>query len=449
MAKKARAPEESWEKALASLVQARPIVFLRIPADEAEQLAATRDGMSEFTLTRPHDELREIQTPCLGLIFAAAPDGLRAYAAVLKSRGPVSTLVSRIKVKRSSLIKLSSPRELVKMVEPARQATDLRKRLDSKTTALKLAPKLSVAVLDALLAEEANHGPLRSVAAGLIKPARGTIVELQADAVETALKAFGLTSDAPAVSLQLAAGKKTSLDGARVMEDSVIEHDARSIPGYDLVASDVTGRATFRRDDQTLEVFTANRKKLEETFGVDLIYFNELHQCIVMVQYKMLEPSGKESGTDWVYREDAHLKKQLRTMALFAKSAPSGGMYRLNREAFYFKFVRRLGPTPTTNVLLPLEHFSVLLADKRFRTRKNGVKVTYSDLDGHFMRQTAFFSLLQSGYIGAEVTASQNLRQLVESVLEDNDAVVLAVQRLTSDEEREEDRDRIAARYSD
>ena len=38
-----------------------------------------------------------------------------------------------------------------------------------------------------------------------------------------------------------------------------------------------------------MDVFTANKRPLEELFGVDLIYLNKTRGALVMVQYKMLE----------------------------------------------------------------------------------------------------------------------------------------------------------------
>jgi hypothetical protein len=67
---------------------------------------------------------------------------------------------------------------------------------------------------------------------------------------------------------------KPRLLGSVSWEDSVIEHDARHLPGFDLVGSDITGRAVFTKDRERLEIFTANRRPLEHVFGVDLIYLN-------------------------------------------------------------------------------------------------------------------------------------------------------------------------------
>ena len=82
----------------------------------------------------------------------------------------------------------------------------------------------------------------------------------------------------------------TALARVRLREDTVIEHDARSIPGWTLTSSYQTGRATFSQGDQVLEVITANKQPLEEIFGVDLIYLNRTHRALVMLQYKMMEP---------------------------------------------------------------------------------------------------------------------------------------------------------------
>lgn len=65
------------------------------------------------------------------------------------------------------------------------------------------------------------------------------------------------------------------------------------------------------------------------------------------------------------------------------------------------------------------------------------------------MRQTAFFSLLQAGYIGANASDASHLRALVEAVASGGDALVVAVQRETSSRESELDRQRLLRMYED
>ena len=143
-----------------------------------------------------------------------------------------------------------------------------------------------------------------------------------------------------------------------------------------------------------------------------------------------------------VYSEDDHLQKQLTTMRLFRPRGRERDGFRLSREAFYFKFVRRHEPEASKNVLLPLGHFEEVLNDKRFRTAKGNVRVGYRGLDGRYMRQTSFIDLLRAGYIGSDASTTENLRTLIASVLTGNESLVVAVQRLTHPHEKESDHQR-------
>jgi hypothetical protein len=137
----------------------------------------------------------------------------------------------------------------------------------------------------------------------------------------------------------------------------VIEHDARSVPGFDLVKSDVTGRAVFEKETERLEIFTANRRQLEEAFGVDLIYLNLIHQNIIMVQYKMLEPHRpNDEETDWLYRPDDQLDVEIKRMDAFVREQTPGPLeYRLNPEVFYLKFVKRDGAISNGGIVVPID----------------------------------------------------------------------------------------------
>lgn len=449
---------DDWVDALRQHVVTRPIAVLRLSKDDLAMLLESRKGISDFTMAHRRDVFAGAQTPCVVLIFSVRPEDYLskdrprdvAYVGVLHSKTAATTLDTSIRVKRSVLIEPETERDLVGIIPTPRFARDLAERLESSSQLIRLSPGLSRVIIDALVNIEANRGPLRSVAAGLVRPKLGSNESLQFDAVEMAIKAFGLAADTPASELALARRAKSSLARARIMEDAAIEHDARVVPGYEFVDSSVTGRATFRRGLQTLEVFTANRRRLEEAFGVDLIYLNLFQRNVVMVQYKMLEPQREENErSDWVYREDGHLGKQLRTMNLFRSRIHGSEGYRLSAETFYFKFVRRRGPTGRTNVLLPLSHFAQLLQDSNFRTRTGAVKVAYSALDGRYMRQTAFFSLLQSGYIGSDATKSEHLRTLIQDVADGGDALVVAVQRETARAESEADRMRQLRRHAE
>lgn len=200
--------------------------------------------------------------------------------------------------------------------------------------------------------------------------------------------------------------------------------------GYDLVGSDVTGRAVFENRDEKLEIYTANRGHLEEAFGVDLIYMNMTRHNIVMVQYKMLEPlqrNGKDE--DWIYRPDENLESEIKRMQKFRKKhAPGPYEYRLNREVFYLKFVKRNGMLKNAVITMPISHFERLREDPSCRGPRGGFRISFESLAGRYLRQTAFLDLIRSGYIGSHARTTKDLKTLVEYVVREGRAAVAAIQ---------------------
>ena len=255
------------------------------------------------------------------------------------------------------------------------------------------------------------------------------MASLQHDAIQTALRAFGLSTDEPAASLDLMSGEKTTLARVSVLEDAVVEHDARHVPGFILTGSDLTGRATFVRNSEKLEVYTANRRSLEQTFGVDLIYLNLTRQNIVMLQYKMLERNETLDGKDWIYRPDDHLETEIERMRRFQQACfPNTHEYRLNPEVFYLKFVKRDNVSKNASITMPIDHFERLRKDPTCRGPRGGFRISFNSLAGRYLRQNAFLDLIHSGYIGAHSETTENLRILVETVVQGGKAAVAAVQ---------------------
>jgi len=75
--------------------------------------------------------------------------------------------------------------------------------------------------------------------------------------------------------------------------------------------------------------------------GIDLIYINAIKQNVVMVQYKMLEPCPHNGETDWIYRPDLQLAKEIARMKRFSHSHPPETLeYRINPQVYYLKFVK-------------------------------------------------------------------------------------------------------------
>jgi len=436
----------SWLQSLKRLVEEKPLVLIRFGEAEWRSLHDSRRGVHEFTVARAHSLLEGVRTPAPCLIVG--PDihdeffGDRVtkgslHFGLVTSRSAITTLESRIKVRRCVRIQPASEAGLQKLVSEKRYKTNLADRLRSDASIVQLSPKLGSHVVQRLASIAKNHGAMRAVAEYLSSPKKyRNAAALQEDAVRTALHAFGLTPDDQAAALELVEGRETALGRASIMEDSVVEHDARHLPGYDLVESDLTGRAVFTKNDQRLEIFTANRRDLEHVFGVDLIYLNASRQNIVMLQYKMLEPLQKAGETDWIYRPDAKLDDEIRRMRKFGVAhLPGPHEYRLNPAVFYLKFVKRDGLIRGAGIITPIDHFEQLRKDPACKGPKGGLRISYDGLAGRYMRQNAFLDLIRSGYIGAHAETTRHLKTLVEAVLKNNRAVVAAIQTGSSSDD--------------
>ncbi len=208
------------------------------------------------------------------------------------------------------------------------------------------------------------------------------------------------------------------------------EHDARDVPDYELVGSDVTGRAVFQKGPEKLEIYTANRRPLEKVFGVDLIYLNITRQNIVMVQYKMLEPAGRQGYlTDWIYRPNGNLESEIRRMRKFAREhSPGQHEYRLNSQVFYLKFVKRDGALKNAAITIPIDHFERLRADPACQGPRGGFRISFQSLEGRYLRQGAFLDLIRSGYIGAHARTTKDLEALIRGIVQGDKTVVAAIQ---------------------
>ena len=430
--------EESWRDFIKHFVEKKPLAILRIELDNWDRLRESRRGVTQFTIARPHDMVDEVRVPSICIIFGTSEEDQSAYVGVISGKAAVTTLESRISVQRCAEIYPDTTAALIDMMAHGGHISSLRERLRSGSSVVVLSPKLSAHIVEILVSIGENQAPLRTISEYLSEPTRFRGPRgMQEDALITALKAFGLGAGQYARSLDLLEGKETALARISVVEDAVIEHDARSIPGYHLIGSDVTGRAVFERGDQRLEVFTANRRPLERVFGVDLIYLNNKMQNIVMLQYKMLEPVDvDDEKTDWIYRPDSKFDDEIDRMRRFRKGLPPDPYdYRLNPAVFFLKFVKRDALLGKGTVIMPIDHFEIIRSNPECRGPRGGLIVSFESLSGRYLRQTGFLDLISSGYIGAHATDTANLKILVNSVLKNNKAVVAAIQKSADESE--------------
>ena len=429
-----------WLKSLTDLVYNNHLVIFRFSAEEWGRLAYSLrswHGISPFTVARSHSLLDGFSVPTVGLLYGEGPMGTEAFLGLVNSKHPISTLESRVKVVSVGPISLSTEHDLLQLVTQRGFKSKLRGRLRLKGSVVSVGPELSIHLIERLAASEENHSAMRSVISALNSPTTySSNAALQQDAVNSALKTFGIPPIESAISVETAEDRETALarvdqvedEFVKVREDAAIEHDARNVPGFTFVRSDLTGRAIFGNGSELLEVITANRRPLEEVFGVDLIYLNAIKQNVVMVQYKMLEPHRRGRKTDWIYRPDRQFEEELDRMKVFSQShAPKPLEYRINPQVFYLRFVRRDTKLGKVTATMPIDHFEVLRNKPECKGPRGGIRITYDTLDGRYLRQVAFVDLLRSGYIGAHAKTTADLETLIREILNGNRALVAAL----------------------
>ena len=341
----------------------------------------------------------------------------------------MTTLFSRVKVIRATNLTVRTEHELKALLLEPRFKRPIS-RLSPGNGIDYLSKKLSSYVVSVLSAQSGNHEALRLVAEQIRTPKKyDSNAALQANALQTALAAFGLGPDPEATSLELYGNDTTALGRVSMIEDRVIEHEARTMPGWELINSAITGVAQFERKGEQLEVITANRGPLETCLGVDLIYVNHARASMVLLQYKMLTPVENGERWDWIYRPDSQFAAEIERMNKFNASGPQDTKtYRLNPSAMYLKFVKRDALVKNSAIITPLDHYQQMAGSSAMTGPNGGVRLSYESLNGNYLRPHTFQELLQSGYIGTYPPSTENLLILVNEILAGNKALVLALQ---------------------
>lgn len=422
--------EHGWREDLRFAAEKAGVSLFQFTEDEWSQLKQSRFGGREFTIARRHEFFDGIKARSLCLVVGReGGDYFQLYVGVISTKQAITTLETRVKVRRLQRISPHSESEFA-------EATGIESYgALTETTVVRLSKKRGGAIVHALSAypdnEKAFHSALDAVRD--VDP-RAKNRSLQVDALQTVLRVFDSEVNADAAFLDITPDRDTALDGTNIQEANVILYDSRVIPGYSLESSDVTGRAIFVKGDEKLEVITANALPLEEVFGVDLIYLNRISQNIVMVQYKMLDRKGSTEKARWQHAVTPQLHDEINRMRQFRTEVfPNCDGYRLNCDPFYFKFVKRERLEGTRGMVLPLEHFERILESPEARGPNNGLRVDYESLSGQYLRQTAFIELIRSGYIGSTPNATETFERLIKYVTENGKSAVVAIRSLINE----------------
>lgn len=215
------------------------------------------------------------------------------------------------------------------------------------------------------------------------------------------------------------------------IEDVLIAHDIELFePWSQLPTSDVAWRA-FTDGQRRLFVMNANRTSVENTLGVDVVYWNEHFDSFVLIQYKKMRREGDGHERELTYRPDANIEAELQRMrAVDEACAVQDGDFRLLATPCWLKLC---DPKPVVKdpskliggMYFAREHFDYLL--QSCKGPRGGARISYTNVDRYF-NNTMFVDLVRDGWIGSRGGGSALVQSAIQESLQTGHTVLVGVQ---------------------
>lgn len=270
----------------------------------------------------------------------------------------------------------------------------------------------------------------------------GGLEAFERDAIASALQAWGgptarrriLRSAVPAVDER--APFLASLRDVTSREDPQINHDHTVFPGMTISRRDIVGSVTLTDGPNQITILNCNRQPLEQTLGVDLIYYSHRFKAFVLVQYKrMVEENGIPGYRP--YSDSNHAKElaRMRLAEQLLQTIPNEPLndtadFRLSSAPFFVKLCEAKAPVAldsgmVTGMYVPLQLWESLISSPTVVGPKGGVNVTWENCTRRFSNGE-FTNLLRYGWIGSTESHTQKLSEIIERVLDSGRMLILA-----------------------
>lgn len=309
--------------------------------------------------------------------------------------------------------------------------------------------EIQKAIADAMPDTREPTHDLRSILAGSQGGGgrvEGGLEVFERDAVASALQAWGgdafrkrvLRSAVPRRAAPVAPFL-SQLEVVRLREDPQIAIDHINFPGMEIARKDMVGSVVFggREGDGYLTILNCNRQPLEESLGVDLIYYSHRFESFVLVQYKRMRE--RKNGTP-LYRpgsdpdHDKEIKRMRaaeRAMRDLPRTRDTGtDTYRLSSRPFYMKLCEpkakaALDAGMVSGMYIPLGLWRRQLRSPETKGPRDGVVMNWDTCTRRFSN-SEFTRLLSRGWIGSKPGRSAYLSSVIENVLGSGRMLVLA-----------------------
>lgn len=218
------------------------------------------------------------------------------------------------------------------------------------------------------------------------------------------------------------------------LEDDLISEDLRRFDGNGVLDLRRSAVARFTDDKFALAIFNTNRRPLEHTQGVDLVYWDQGKNIFTLVQYKRLSSRAGDVLTGrrkaWYYSRREDLVKQLSLMDVGEYSPEDADDWRLSTSQFWFKFLKAdsfqgSDPMVLKGMYVSADYLRLALNDGSLTTGpRGGFEVTYEN--AKYITREPFVDLLRRGMLGTTRHGSSRVLEVMNR-LSETDQVITAI----------------------
>ncbi|PPL19812.1 hypothetical protein [Microterricola pindariensis] len=191
-----------------------------------------------------------------------------------------------------------------------------------------------------------------------------------------------------------------------------------------------------------LMVMSVNKKPIELELGVDLLYWDQVHDAFTFVQYKRLEKfksNDPHNGHEWAYARKGEITKQLALMPMGRQVAKLAADWRAFGTPFWFKFVRgdagrKLDNKTLKGMYVPADWLRLAVEEDTFKVGpRGGFRLTYDN--AKYVDRTTFAQLVSRGFVGTAGARSKAFKKLLQS--KDRELIVAVRTEWQDDEDPE------------
>lgn len=219
----------------------------------------------------------------------------------------------------------------------------------------------------------------------------------------------------------------------RDMEEELLPLDLQRFDGKMIADQRAASLTVFedRNGLRKLLVMSVNKKPIEEELGVDLLYWDQVHDAFTFVQYKRLEKTVAHDATgqyEWAYRRKGEIEKQLALMPSGREAPISASDWRAFDTPFWFKFVRgdaarKLDEQALKGMYVSADWLRMAVTDSTFNVGpKGGFRVTYDNTK--YLGRASFTQLVSRGFIGTGSTRSNSFKTAMDELGTDRELII-------------------------